>query len=385
MNFLQSISLPFGLEPSNPAIETAFFPITTDRYVTLHTENHQSKQWDHFSHFIDIVKPYLEKEKIKIVELGWNEVPITNVDFSFKNNDPKHAAYILQKSLGHIGPENFLTQLCGFYNVPCTTLYSNTSLSFAPPFWNDSHKDLVIESCRKNLKPSYAGEEHPKTINLISPEKAASTFLGSLSIENDLEEQIPFYMGDLSHSTCLEVIPDFVPDESFFPRSLVNVRLDYHFDISKILPLASNRKVSLISDQPIDINLLRQIRPATEALCFKIDENFDLAYLMQVKKLAVPISIFATPTANLSQTRLKFFDFVVEEEIIKTKKDLDKDQELCNNGFFKSSKMLFSKNVQYSTKASWEENIPTREREKIIDSDSFWGELSHLKLYNVND
>ena len=47
--------------------------------------------------------------------------------------------------------------------------------------------------------------------------------------------------------------------------------------------------------------------------------------------------------------------------------------------------MLFSNAKQYSTKASWENDIPTSKDEKIIDSASFWEESQHLKLYNIYD
>jgi len=390
MNFLESISSSVGLVPSTPRIEKSFFPIVADKYITLHTENHQSKQWDHVHHFIDLIRPYLKKEGIQIVELGWNETPVNNVDFSFKNIDPKHAAYILSRSMAHVGVENFLTQLAGFYDVPCTSLYSNTSIDFSPPLWGDVDKQrkLCIESSRKSQKPSFAGEEHPKTINLISPEQVACKFLDSLGISNDISKRIPFFMGALSHSTCLEVVPDFNPDPSFFPRSLLNLRLDYLFNTEHFTSFASNRKISIISNKPVDLGLLSQIKPAIEAFCFKVDETFDIEYLKQVQKFAIPLNVFyqsSNPESSISATRAKFFDFKVEEDIKKTKKDLDNLDELCNNGFFTSSKMLFSKNTQYSTKASWEKGISTHQDEKIIDCDTFWEEIDHLKLYNIHD
>lgn len=387
MNFLESISSSVGLSTSKPAIEKSFFPLVADKYITVNTENHQSKQWDHFQDFINLIKPFLQKENIKIVELGWNDIEVQNVDHSIKNIDPKNAAYIIEKSLAHIGVESFLTQLSSFYNVPLVSLYSNTTKSFSPPLWGHTieSKRVLIESDRKNSLPTYAGEENPKTINSISPEEVASKCLNILEIENNIEEQIPFYMGSMSHATCLEVVPDFVPDQSFFPRSLLNVRLDYTFNTDLLMDLGSNRKLSLISDKEIDLNVLAQIRPSLEALCFKINENFHYQYFVNLKKLGVPLAVFAQPDANISATRLKFFDFNVEEDKKIKKKSIDNLDKLCNNSCFKSSKMIFSKGKQYSTKASWEKDSPTAPDEKVIDCDSFWEEANHLKLYNIHD
>ena len=43
MNFVESLSLASGLKIGRPRIETSFFPVTPKRYITIHSENHQSK------------------------------------------------------------------------------------------------------------------------------------------------------------------------------------------------------------------------------------------------------------------------------------------------------------------------------------------------------
>jgi len=385
MNFLDSITSSSGLKSSKPSIEKSFFPLVADKYITVNTENHQSKQWDHFQEFINLVKPSLVKEGIKIVELGWNDITTQNIDHVIKNIDPKNAAYILERSLAHVGVESFLTQLSSFYKVPLISLYSNTSKTFCPPLWGEKGLSTLIESHRKGALPTYAGEENPKTINFISPEEVAGKCLDALGIENDMSSRIPFHMGAACHSTCVEVVPNFIPDDSFFPRSLVNVRLDYFFNTDSLIPLGSNRKLSLISNKEIDLNLLAKLQPSLEALCFKVNENFHYDYFVNLKKLSIPLAIFAQPSANISATRLKFFDFKVEEDVKNTKKNIDNSDKICDNSCFKSSKMLFSNAKQYSTKASWENDIPTSKDEKIIDSASFWEESQHLKLYNIYD
>ena len=108
MNFIENLSLSSGLQARRPVLSESFFPVVSERYITIHTENHQSKQWDHLQEFIDLIKPILKKENIQIIELGWNKVPLGNIDFSIKQADPKQAAYIISKSLLHLGVENLL-------------------------------------------------------------------------------------------------------------------------------------------------------------------------------------------------------------------------------------------------------------------------------------
>lgn len=390
MNFVESLGLSSGLKVSRPSIQESFFPIVPDRYITFHTENHQSKQWDHFQEWINLIKPYLDKKGIALVELGWNEVKFSGQNSALKNIDPKHAAYILRHSLLHVGPENFLIQLASFYKKPLVALFSNTPIDYARPLWGDhddkqKNRECLIEAPRMGTKPSFANEEHPKSINAISAEEVASRTLDLLGIPNGIDSVIPFYIGDIYHTACVEVVPDFAPDANFFPRSLVNVRLDYDFNEQLLTAIASNRKVSLISDKKINLNLIRQISPNIEAFFFKIDEDFDLDYLKAIQRLGKPITTLSKPSCNLSATRLKFFDWKIEEEVIKEKKDLDNHEEICDTTRYKSTKMLFSKGKQYSSKAAWDQQVETHENQMVLDCPDFWSESHHFKLYNIND
>ena len=67
------------------------------------------------------------------------------------------------------------------------------------------------------------------------------------------------------------------------------------------------------------------------------------------------------------------------------KKDLDICDKICDTTRYKSSKMIFSKGKQYSSKAALRENSPTHDDEKIIDSKCFWEESQYMKLYNIHD
>ena len=387
MNFVDNLSLHSGLKVSQPSINPCFFPIVAEKYITLHTEDHQSKQWDHLQEFINLIKPYLKKENIKLVELGWNKEPLSNIDVSTKNLDPKNAAYILEKSLLHIGVENFLTQLASFYDVPCVSLYSNTSPDSYSPLWGEveKYKKWCIEPDLKGNKPSYSGQENPKSINTIPAEKVAGRCLDILNIEHDFDSIEVIHIGEAFHATCLEALPDFIPDPSFYPQSVVNLRMDYHFDESPLIQFANNRKISIVSDKPVNLGLLRQVAPAIQALFFKVNENFDFEYLKQARSLGRPLSLILQLDADPSLTRNKFFDLKIEAEEAKVKKDLDNASKICNNTRYKSSKMIWSKGKKYSSKAALLEDIPTHEDQKIIDTPDFWAESQYVKLYNIDD
>ena len=387
MNFIENLSLHSGLKVAKPSINTCFFPIVAEKYITLHTEDHQSKQWDHLPEFIALIKPYLSKEGIEIVELGWNKEPIQGVSVSAKNIDPKNAAYILEKSLLHVGVENFLTQLSSFYDVPCVSLYSNTSAEVFYPSWGDDaqYRGWCIEPSREKFKPSYSGQENPKSINSISAESVAAKCLDILEISHDFHSIDVLHTGEAYHAKCLEALPDFAPPPDFYPNSVINMRLDYHFEESVLPQFATGRKISIVSDKPVNVGLLRQLAPSIQALFFKVDQDFDLEYIESVRGLGRPLSLILGRDAEPSLTRNKFFDLKVETEEIKVKKDLDICDKICDTTRYKSSKMIFSKGKQYSSKAALQENSPTHDDEKIIDNPSFWEESQYMKLYNIHD
>jgi len=390
MNFVDSLSLSSGLRISKPCIDPAFFPLVPEKYITINTDKHQSKQWDHTQEFIDLLNPFLQSKNISIVELGWNEHQLQNV-YSIKNAaNPRQAAFVMQNSLLHVGPEGFFTQLASFYKKPFVSLFSNTTAEFSKPRWSKGDstsylREIIIESSRNNLKPSFGNEENPKTINLISAEEVCSKVLDLLSIKNDFSSIDVFLTGALYHSSCFEVVPNFAPLNDFLPNHLLNVRMDYHFNESVLPAFANNRKLSIISEKEISLQILANIRPSIEILFFKVTEDFSLDYLHQLKRMGITFSLIAKDGSSIPDVRLKFFDWKVEEEPKKEKKDLDNYEKICDTTRYKSSKILFSDGKRYSSKMAWQNNIESHEDEIVFDHPDFWEEVDHFKLYNIND
>jgi len=387
MNIIENLSCSSGLKASKPHIHKSFFPIIPEKYITIHTENHQSKQWDHLQEFLDVIKPILNKENIKIIEVGWNKVKLTNIDYAVKDIDPRQVAYIISKSILHIGVENFLTQLASFYNTPCISLYSNTPSKIFHPLWGENldYKKWCIEPLGDSHRPSFTSEETPKSINSISCERVASMCLDILKINHSFNSIDVLYTGDSYHTKCVEIVPNFIPEPNFYAGSVLNVRMDYFFDESTLVKLASNRKLSIITDKPLNIGILRSIINNIEVIFVKINDSFDKEYIAALRAIGKPVGFILDKGIDNQATRFKFFDIKITEDIKKNKKDLDNDQKICDTTRYKSSKIIFSKNKQYSSKAAWEQDIVSHEEQIIIDCDSFWEESEYIKLYNIYD
>jgi|TARA_Y100000289_G_scaffold39202_1_gene38690 hypothetical protein len=384
MHFVESMSLFSGLKSKRPLIEEAFFPVALDKYITICTENHQSKQWDHFQEYVNLILPILKKQNIGIVEIGKNQAHIGGVTILKGATNENHWSFIIKNSLLHIGPENFIASLAAYHNVPLISLFSNTSPEYAAPNWIDSSAEQIfVTPDIENHKPSFSGQENKKTINRIHAEDIAAKTLNFLGIENDFDRYAVFSTGQFYHVKVVEVVPNFAPQPNFFAKSLINIRLDYHFDLNLVPHFANQRKVGIVSDKEIDINLLNQIKPNLDNLFFKIDESSNIEYFNFLKQKGFKVNLIAKETADLSETRFNFFDWEVSEENKKDKKDLDNFDKICDTTRYKSSKMIFSKDGQFSSKSSYDRGINTHDDQIIIDDQGFWNDADHYKLYNL--
>lgn len=384
MNFVESLSLCAGLKYSRPFIEESFFPVVPEKYITFCTENHQSKQWDHFQEYLNIITPILKKNGISVVEIGDNEVKLNSSNISLKGaTRPNHWSYIIRRSLLHVGPENFISQLASFHDTPFIAFFSNTNPEYSAPIWSDRKNQILIEADLKSNKPSFLGSEQIKTINNIPAEEVVQKTLDALNIENDFKKYEIFSIGSHFHETLIEVVPDFIPEANFFPRTLINIRMDYHFNESALPYFANNRKISIVTEKEININTLLHIKPAIEQVYYKIDENSNEKYALDLKRKGIGVTLILKKKCDIDLTRMKFFDWEIHEEENKTKKDLDNSSEICDTTRYKSSKNIFSKDGQFSSKSSFDKKIKIHEDQIIIDEDEFWEDSDYFKLYNL--
>lgn len=384
MHFVQNMSNCLGLESKKPFIQESFFPVTPEKYITICTENHQSKQWDHFQEYIDLIKPILHRDNIQIIEIGSNKIQLQKI-ISLKNvTSANQWSFIIKNSLCHIGPENFMSSLAAFYHVPSVSLFSNTTSNYSSPNWaGTEYKTHAIEVASKNKTASFSATETPKTINQISAEEVAAQTLSCLSIKNDFSKYDVFYIGPAYHMANLEIIPDFIPEPNFFPSSLLNIRLDYHFNTEPLPHFANDRRLSLISDREMPIEKLHPIKQNINNIFLQVDESFDIKYVKDLKARGFKVELVIKENADVNNTRLNFFDWKLSETPKSHKKSIDNQDKICDTTRYKSSKMIFSKKGQFSSKFCFDKNISIHQDQMIVNEDKFWQSSHHYKLYNL--
>jgi hypothetical protein len=268
------------------------------------------------------------------------------------------------------------------FGTPVVSLYSGTPPEVNSPHFSDPKNISNIVGYEEGVNPTYNEAEAEFTINNIKPERVASEILNKLSIEHYLDGYETIFTGGLYHVPILECIPDFSPPPEFFPQTLINLRLDYHHDPSAIIGFSNNRRLGLITKSPIESKFLLASKNSIESITYHVDENSDISFIESVVELGLNIKLISLKESSIQETRINLIDWQVPLFISKTKKLLDLDDKICDNTFFKTRKVLFTKDGQFPSKAHWEKKIINSSENTIIDSDQFWSETDHYRIYN---
>lgn len=375
-----------GCKIGKPYLSSHFYPVIPDKYITFHTNEKkvQSKHYDYWRIVFKLIAPFLQKEGIKIVQIGGPEDP------SFKECDQntcgcsfKQMAYVIEGSLMHFGIDSLPMHIASMHDKKMVCLFSNLYPENANPIWNKKNKYILHSPDFSETKPSFSFNESPKRINEILPEKVASDILDCLDLNHDIREYETLNIGKHYNNNITEVIPDFIPSADLTFNNLINLRCDYEL-LMESLPHWLSRRVNLMIDSPIDIKILSRYKSNIAGMTvFVGKDNFDEEYFRLLSRLKISYTLITKDLNNIGEIRLKFFDYTVEEYKPAKKKDLDFISDVCDNTYYHSNKVLMSKNQEYYSKAAWKKGIAKDDsHQSVIDSPDFWEEIQHFNIYN---
>ena len=383
MHLVEQYSLVTGAKINKPFIETSYYPIPFDKYIVVENggEEIKSRIYSMWTDIIADIKDYLDAENIKIVQIGSADSEQMPGVFDLRGRTTtKQLAYIVKNSLLHCSTNDFLLDIASHFNVPVVGMYGNTYADVAKPYWGEKNKKIILESHRNGNKPSFLAEERSNSVNLIYPEKIADAILKLLNIKQKEKFDTQF-IGDLYNSHVIEAVPDFVPPDSFQPNMVINLRMDYHFDLNNMIQWGKNRKVNIFTNKIIDLNYLNSIRSNVIAIQQEVCSELNLKYLNILNSLKIPCELFTRNERALNNLRLKYFDYKVTYKKVKTKEDI-KDFTFSDDFYFKSNKLLLSKEKKYLSKYDYVNNRPYKKQDlKIVDNADFWEDLDFFRIY----
>lgn len=408
MKLLETYSnnLSIDINPKNkPILPTQYFP-TVDKYITIQNSSGMpmAKNYGLWADVINLIKPYLDKNNIEIVQLGQGEVqPLNNVISLVNKTNFAQSIYVLKNALLHVGNDSFCAHACA-EDTPCVILYGSTSVDCHSPYITHS-KSKFIESHRFGRNTSYQAQEAGfQTINLIKPETIAKSILEILEIENNIT-QSTILVGDIYAAGVTEInlIPNAILNPESVPAPQINLRADLYFDINYIVGNLQRRKYILWLDREMDLNILKQLKPNIEVIIYRVEEDTDPKYLTKIQKLGIPLHPYTKMSPeDLNKIKLDYLELPVinkHENIsldqIKDRiKNYNNDLELKNDEFF-NQKIYYKSKKHYLSDGKIYNSITDFYEQKSVNNvdeysianfqdQNFLNQINHFLLYLPN-
>ena len=383
MHLIEQYALSCGIKIDKPIVETSFFPIDCEKYITLHASSGmESKNYDYFSDVISLLTPYIEKENIKIIQIGDKKDKKLEGCIHYNGTtNLKQSFYLIKNCALHIGNDSFSTHVASGFNKKIVCLYSILFKECCGPYWGQKDKQVLLEPSRIDRKPSFMGNEKPKTVNEIDPEEIATGVLDLLKIQHNLNKVKTFHIGQEYHIPSIAVIPNHIMSENFASGQPINIHGEECFDEQNIVKWAKGRKANIFLDKPMNFNYLRLVKENINQINYFVSEDTDTQYIKTLNNLGFPVQLLCKDAELINDIRLKFFDWNVLEYKQTSKKDLDNIDLLCDNSFYQSSRKIISNGKIYNSKAAWLHE-KDGDHKQVIDCDEFWQELKTIKIYN---
>ena len=388
MNLTEKMALDCGVKISQPYLDRYFLPIRNDNYIIIDTRcKNTNGEYDYFNDVLDLIKPYLKEVNIDIFQIATDKNAKLACDKCFITINKKQENYLISKARLLISNENYSLHIASVFNTKSIGLYSLFNPINTRPVWN-TNSQIILESHRDGNLPSYGRlNESPKTINFISPYVIAKNILDSLGISNDLERFELVHLGKSFNQKIVEIVPDFISDANFMKDRSINLRLDYikNLNSSVFNYWVSNRKVNIITDKDININMVAPYRNNILLMTIMLSENISEKFLKHCKSIGLKLKIFCDDKNKLEEYRFKFLNWDVHQDF-ENEGALNKLTNLSKNSKFISSKILISKGKQFSCKANYFANKHLdNSEESVILSKEFEQEIEFFKIYNERE
>lgn len=386
MHILEHFSLSCGLKTGKAFIQEDFFPVPFSDFICINNDHSiPSFCYSHWTDVFDILKPYLNKSNIKVLQIGSQKDQLLPHCEDFRHIQNRHqASYIINRSKLFVGSDIFYSNIASHFNTPGVILFGPIPPSCIKPFWNRDNFNILCA----NKTFSYASSEPSSTIDEIKPEIVANSILEKLKIPFSSDQNTEF-IGDLYSTKIFEIIPNFSPDPNFLKDSYITMRCDYVDSLDHIIPWAQNRKMNLITDKKIDLRLLSHLKKSIKVVHYEVSNDTskdiveqNILYFKSVKQLGINISLFRKEEDNINNLRLNYFDWNLE---LLSQHKPPKEIMDNNNLLFYSGKLVFSNGKKYPSLDHAINNLDCDSTlNKVLNTDLFWSESDHYRIISKN-
>lgn len=378
-HILEEYAKNLGCNIGKPIIQKHFFPLKATKFITINGDFRiPAKNYEYYHLVIDLIKERFND--IRVLQLGGSNKPIKGADRILDGLSFKQYAYILSRSLLHIGPDNVFMHYASSQNVPIVTLFGNVYSEVTEGYWS---RPLLRENIVApwEIKPCLSVEDPEKSIQKILPECIANASLRMLGDKKSVNFKT-IYVGENFSHEVIEVIPKMYVPLSIFGKNILNIRTDMGGNSEAVLDYCFRHPVNIISDSAvIPLETLAKFRKNLHQITIFVDEKTEdipTQYLEAVKKMGVSVKILLRKEESLKDFRAKYFEFNVDLFSPHQKKpeNIPVDAKFCSN------KMVVEGENIYPSRAHWKNYQKSIDNSSsIIDNPLYWEDIEHFFIY----
>lgn len=386
MHLIETYATNSGLKINKPDLYMKYFPLPFKRYVVFHPHSKPIKTYDHWSEVLDLVIPYFQKNGIHVVQIGAEkEEQYQNVYYIAGKTSIPQVNYLIYNSLLLFGVDSFSCHIASVYDKKIVSLYSNNNINNVKPYWSNPKDVSLLEPKREGTKPYYA-LNGPKEVNTIPPETIAAAILDKLGITNYNFPYVTKYLGNSFRSKVLEIVPNMVSHPDAFNASQIVVRMDLEFNERCLDEQLKFGRAVVVTDKPIDIQLIEKHRLNIVQLIYKLNESYNPNFAKNLIKTGINHAFITFETGDLLR-RIKF-DFMEIGPVHIKERFPVKNVTQSKLNFYKNGKCILSNSNVYPSVYAWRRNLPMKGIgidifSLDVDTTDFDEELDHYIIYSL--
>jgi hypothetical protein len=406
MHVLESYALQSDLKIDKPFIYENFFPLAIDKFITIDTSNLGTSAlvYDHWQLVVDLIYPQLEEQGIRIIQLGnRDDTPITNCYMTLGQCNFNQKAYVINKSLVHVGPNNESMHISSVFNKKCVALFSNNCFpSQFSPYWSDEER-IEILSPSTTQKPSFNPEEVPKSINEIKPEDVAQKILNFAGIFTFAPEFKTVRIGNAFRQKRIESTLTHLLDPAKLSVSSLIVRMDLNFNEKALKAQLDASVCSVVTNQPFSLEILENHHKKIVELVYYIedDDTAGVDFIAKAKEKSINYLLRSRAHGEeINDSKLAYFDYGLVNQIPRKSQESFEGLEGKKNLYYKSNHFIIHNDSFYTSSASLladeffnltveseekrqKKGLPSMEHEPqpIIDDPLFWEEEERFHFF----
>ena len=378
-HLIKEYAKSLGVKTSKPVVKDHFFPVLADKYITISADtNIPSKNYPYYSVVIELIKPYLNKEGIQIIQLG-GETRINGVDFGL-NVKFKQKGFIISNSLLHLGPDGETNHLASLKNTPVVTLFGNTLANINKPIFASSASKCINLEPKWDKKPCYKQVDPKNQISNIKAETIAQSILDLLKSKQKINFKT-LHSGKAFNTKVVEIVPTSIMQISIPVDHTILIRTDYGMEEKSFLHYVKNFKTTIFSDKLIQAKALKEVgQNINNFFVFlnKDDTNIPENYFRLVKSMNINFCILCKEKNDVPILRNKYFDIAVNYAY----PDEEKKKVVTKNAKFLTNKKIICDNKQYLSYAHFKKGLDSSNI--VIDTPEYWRDIEHFYIYDTD-